>query len=59
MPAINTSKDNDRLECISEAHLQYMREYIRWEEATSKKTLDLFLAGRLRRVSDSEAIIKL
>jgi hypothetical protein len=55
MTATNTSEDNDRLECISESHLQYMREYIRWEELSSKKTLDLFLAGKLRRVIDSKA----
>jgi hypothetical protein len=55
MPAINTSKDNDRLECISEAHLQFMREYIRREEVASKKTLDLFLAGKLSQRKASPA----
>jgi hypothetical protein len=54
MTATNASKDKDRLECISEAHLQYMREFISWEEAASKKTLDLFLAGKLRQAIDSK-----
>src|ERR1700730_4525653 len=44
---MDSSRDTDRAECISEGHLQFMREYIRREEETGKGTLDRFLAGRL------------
>jgi hypothetical protein len=50
----NLKLDNDRLECISESHLQYMREFIRREEVASKKTLDLFLAEKLKQAIDSK-----
>jgi hypothetical protein len=47
MTATNTTKDNDRLECISESHLQYMRSYCAWEEKKAKATLERFLEQRL------------
>jgi hypothetical protein len=43
-----------RAECISESHLQFMRDFIEREEVASRKTLDLFLAGKLRRAMDSK-----
>ena len=39
--------DNGRAECISEGHLQFMREFVRRDEERNKATLDRFLAGRL------------
>jgi hypothetical protein len=47
MTATTTSKDNDRLECISESHLQFMRSYCAWEEKNAKATQERFLQQRL------------
>jgi hypothetical protein len=52
MTASDTTR-NETAECISEAHLLYIREYIRYEEAKSKATLDRFLAAKLNKPSDS------
>jgi hypothetical protein len=40
--------EGERLECISEGHLQFMRGYIRREEASANATLDRFLARKLK-----------
>jgi hypothetical protein len=45
MTATDTSRD-ETAECISEAHLLYIMEYIRYEEAAAKATLDRFLKER-------------
>lgn len=44
---MDSSRDTDIAECISEGHLQFMRDFIRREEEAAKATLDRFLAGRL------------
>jgi hypothetical protein len=56
---ITTDRDNDRVECISEGHLQFMREYIRYEEETAKATLDRFLRERFKRAASVESKIQL
>jgi hypothetical protein len=43
----NSQTDTDRVECISEGHLQFMREFIRKEEEICKAALDRFLAARM------------
>jgi hypothetical protein len=42
------SRDNDRTECISESHLQFMRDYVARDEAICKATLEKFLQKRLK-----------
>lgn len=49
---MDTSKENDSLECISEAHLQYMRDYIFRENQRSKQAAERFL--KLKGVVASE-----
>jgi hypothetical protein len=44
---MESSRDSDRAECISEGHLQFMREYIRHEEAIRQVTLDRFLREKV------------
>jgi len=43
----NSQTDTDRVECISEGHLQFMREFIRKEEEICKAALDRFVAARM------------
>ena len=45
---METSRENDRVECILEGHLHFMREYVRKENESAQKTLDRFLKERLR-----------
>ncbi len=50
---METTGDNDRAECISESHREFMRAYIEREEERSKATLERFLAGRLSQQGKS------
>jgi hypothetical protein len=54
MTGTKISRDNDVTECISESHLQFMRDFIEREEVASRKTLDLFLAEKLKQAIDSK-----
>jgi hypothetical protein len=49
MTATDTSRESDRVECISEGHLEFMREYVRWEEERSKQAIDNFMVWKLRQ----------
>jgi hypothetical protein len=40
------SRDNDRAECISESHLQFMRDYVAAEERIATACVDRFLSER-------------
>jgi hypothetical protein len=53
---MDSTRENDRIECISEGHLQFMREYVLYEEERSKATLDRFLTGKLRQAMESDAL---
>jgi hypothetical protein len=50
---MDTSRD-DLAESISEAHLLYMRKYVRYEDERSRKTVEQFLAERLPDSSHSK-----
>jgi hypothetical protein len=51
MTATDTSRESDRVECISEGHLQFMRDFIARDEAVCKATLERFLAGKLKSMA--------
>jgi hypothetical protein len=53
MTVTKISRDNNITECISESHLQFMRDFIEREEVASRKTLDLFLAEKLNAEAES------
>jgi hypothetical protein len=53
MTATDTSRENDRVECISESHLQFIRAFIMHEEKVAKATLDRFLAAKLNKPLDN------
>jgi hypothetical protein len=57
MPNQVSSEVNDETaECISDGHLEYMREYIRRGDESARKAIERFLAGKLRhRLHGSEA----
>jgi hypothetical protein len=48
MRATDTTRERETVECISEGHLEFMREFVRRDEERSKATLDRFLRERLR-----------
>jgi hypothetical protein len=45
---MDTSRD-DIAECISDGHLQFMKDFILRDELKNKATLDRFLAARLKQ----------
>jgi hypothetical protein len=47
-----SNRENDRVECISEAHLQYMRDYISRENERSKQAAERFLKVKGAIVSE-------
>jgi hypothetical protein len=44
----DTSRERETVECISEAHLQFIRAFIMHEEKVAKATLERFLRERER-----------
>jgi hypothetical protein len=51
--ASEVNQDDER-DCLSDGHAEFMRSYCAWEEIRAEKTLDLFLAGKLRQAIDSK-----
>lgn len=55
---MDSSRESDRLECISEAHAEFMRSIIERGNLRSQQAIERFLAAKLRsisqRVNDSE-----
>jgi hypothetical protein len=46
---IESVSDSIVTECISEAHLQFMRDYVAREEKLAKATVDRFLTTKLKQ----------
>jgi hypothetical protein len=43
---MESSRDNERAESISDSHLAFMRSYCEWEERLAKASVELFLRER-------------
>ena len=52
---MESTRDNEQAECISESHLQFMRDYVAREEAMCKAALERFLAGKFRPSANPRA----
>ena len=50
---MDTTRENDRVECISEAHLQYMRDFISRENERSKQAAERLLKLKEEIASES------
>ena len=46
---MDTSRETDREEILSEAHAQFMREHIRRGDETARKAVERFLSQKLKR----------
>jgi hypothetical protein len=47
-PHMETRSNSETAETISQAHLEYMKQYIRHEEERSRAAVERFLAGKLQ-----------
>jgi hypothetical protein len=45
---MDSSRETDRVECISEGHLEFIRSFVAREDLRSQQAIDRFLAARLR-----------
>jgi hypothetical protein len=52
---MDTSRESDRAEIISEAHAEFMRSIIERENQRSQQAIDRFLKPKLRAIADKVA----